>query len=870
MSAKFVCLIGILVVLLLCPATAMAGYKEPDIVFENGPFGTVKGDYFGLNYVGQTHYHRYAPWGKDLPLTITTNKGYRLSDKHWRLKYLAYCPLDRNETCKIWAISGSPGSSNYKKILIHEQEPGTVANLIIPGYPLGTIPANQDFVKIGKKYYKIRLEGWKFGEFRTTGAKAKKCWVSTHSIFCTCKSNSVTGDRKPFPKKVWVLVPEDVNTFFKPTSANYYDEYIDAVYTKFVDRDGNVYVPGIKINRYYNPEKYTDYIKGIWVCHEPPKKLRGTFIDVGRGAYKGGYLGYALQFYWVNVGKQKVVMEVSPKRIDFQLCPGCKGGAVITVKEVGGVLDLRKVHVEAKPCKICPISVPPIDPKWFKFEPNDFRVEAGSTKKVKCTVKIPKDVRPWTYTGFIVVSADGQEKKIRVNVRVVETKIKIEFIGNVRVSQGSFPIPPPEGYLPLAVSTLKIRIHGNLEKIEMFFDGKKCKKKNSGFIVNRFTFAKIQQYGILSENGKTVLPSPIEMVFPYPATKSIPPAVKAGKHRITVVAVDRMGNKAEKSFEFEVKLVPPSLNILSPTEKKPANAGLFDNPRKIKVDVEVRLSDSRIIEKLKEERAVHKFRVYIGGRLAKIENDAFKCYCPIGYQCYCLHKLTVWPPKQEKPGYYDLKVVLLYPIPIRDGLCSEKISDVEKNAVYYEGEKAGTLKAENIRIRKGFDGELPIRVQAAKPVGAIQFNITFNPDVIEAKSVHLNSTAMLEYAINERVITVGMVDHNGIGNDTVNVMFYGKSEGYSAINISIVDIVDTSNNPLNFKVVNGSVEVYKRIKGDANDDGRITAGDALLYLRYAVGQDISPYHLDSSDDVTGDGRITASDALKVLKMAIEA
>jgi hypothetical protein len=31
-----------------------------------------------------------------------------------------------------------------------------------------------------------------------------------------------------------------------------------------------------------------------------------------------------------------------------------------------------------------------------------------------------------------------------------------------------------------------------------------------------------------------------------------------------------------------------------------------------------------------------------------------------------------------------------------------------------------------------------------------------------------------------------------------------------------------------------------RLKGDVNDDGKITVADALLYLRYSVGQNISP------------------------------
>jgi hypothetical protein len=57
-------------------------------------------------------------------------------------------------------------------------------------------------------------------------------------------------------------------------------------------------------------------------------------------------------------------------------------------------------------------------------------------------------------------------------------------------------------------------------------------------------------------------------------------------------------------------------------------------------------------------------------------------------------------------------------------------------------------------------------------------------------------------------------------------------------------------------------------KGDINGDGQRTAADALLYLRYAVGQDISPYHIYASDDVTCDGFIHADDALKMLRKAV--
>ena len=53
--------------------------------------------------------------------------------------------------------------------------------------------------------------------------------------------------------------------------------------------------------------------------------------------------------------------------------------------------------------------------------------------------------------------------------------------------------------------------------------------------------------------------------------------------------------------------------------------------------------------------------------------------------------------------------------------------------------------------------------------------------------------------------------------------------------------------------------------GDANDDGKITAGDALFALRAAVGTTTCPLQVC---DYTGDGKIAASDALSILRASV--
>jgi hypothetical protein len=54
------------------------------------------------------------------------------------------------------------------------------------------------------------------------------------------------------------------------------------------------------------------------------------------------------------------------------------------------------------------------------------------------------------------------------------------------------------------------------------------------------------------------------------------------------------------------------------------------------------------------------------------------------------------------------------------------------------------------------------------------------------------------------------------------------------------------------------------IKGDADGDGKVTASDARLILRAAVGlEDIAL----AQGDVDGDGKITSSDSREALRIA---
>ncbi len=57
----------------------------------------------------------------------------------------------------------------------------------------------------------------------------------------------------------------------------------------------------------------------------------------------------------------------------------------------------------------------------------------------------------------------------------------------------------------------------------------------------------------------------------------------------------------------------------------------------------------------------------------------------------------------------------------------------------------------------------------------------------------------------------------------------------------------------------------EQLCGDANGDGKLTAADALIALRTAVGSASCPV---SACDYNGDDKVAASDALAILRKAV--
>ncbi|MBQ9946754.1 MAG: dockerin type I repeat-containing protein [Oscillospiraceae bacterium] len=67
------------------------------------------------------------------------------------------------------------------------------------------------------------------------------------------------------------------------------------------------------------------------------------------------------------------------------------------------------------------------------------------------------------------------------------------------------------------------------------------------------------------------------------------------------------------------------------------------------------------------------------------------------------------------------------------------------------------------------------------------------------------------------------------------------------------------------KDVDSSTSSHTTVKGDANNDGKVTLTDALLVLKHANGSD--KVKNSAMADYDGNGKVTMTDALRILKLA---
>ena len=169
---------------------------------------------------------------------------------------------------------------------------------------------------------------------------------------------------------------------------------------------------------------------------------------------------------------------------------------------------------------------------------------------------------------------------------------------------------------------------------------------------------------------------------------------------------------------------------------------------------------------------------------------------------------------------------------------------------------------------------IPINFNTTIPVGGVQLYLLYNSYVINATNVTAGSAsagAIFSSKINntEGKITIAVVSVAGISSGSIadiEFQVVGSVNSNTPLELVNEGVTDTKNIELNTILQNGDLTVISYPVGDVTGDDEITVADALMYLRFAVGEAVdntNPLH-----DVTCDGKVTAADALLVLRKAV--
>ncbi|GAB6275133.1 MAG: hypothetical protein STSR0004_19980 [Peptococcaceae bacterium] len=177
----------------------------------------------------------------------------------------------------------------------------------------------------------------------------------------------------------------------------------------------------------------------------------------------------------------------------------------------------------------------------------------------------------------------------------------------------------------------------------------------------------------------------------------------------------------------------------------------------------------------------------------------------------------------------------------------------------------------------GAEIKVPITIQNANGMAGAQFDLNYKPEVAVATAVEIGDlvkdfmlAANLSEAANGKV-RIGLVGAKGVtGNGTLVVVTFkltGKMGDKTPLKILNLELNDEKGNPIKAAVKDGEVGICLTC-GDVNGDEKVSAADATLTLRAAVGLQKLTYEQICAANVNCDQKITAADVTLILRKAV--
>ena len=137
----------------------------------------------------------------------------------------------------------------------------------------------------------------------------------------------------------------------------------------------------------------------------------------------------------------------------------------------------------------------------------------------------------------------------------------------------------------------------------------------------------------------------------------------------------------------------------------------------------------------------------------------------------------------------------------------------------------------------------PIRLENPDEVHTLEFNLNYDPSVLEVVEVQPGSRLSVPASsyetntpgvISFRVTVSDQLEGDGSAA-VVDFKVVGTAGASSPLTVTETVVMDNSGNARSIEVIEGSFMVETPAAGDGNGDGKITALDALIALRMSAG-----------------------------------
>ncbi len=530
--------------------------------------------------------------------------------------------------------------------------------------------------------------------------------------------------------------------------------------------------------------------------------------------------------------------------------------------------------------------------------PDDFKVTYGSVK-VKCN----KNVSYVLSSNQIFIKSNGREKgsvSCTISIKVPRDcsgTYKINISGTVG-SNVALSKTIKVKVVPFSKYGIELKCPDNHHVILDPVKGTTyyIKVTNVGSVRDTIILKAFPEIGIEGNMLGKVVPNKVSL---DPSKSTIVKLIvkgdsftKPGKYVVKVTAVSKSNPKVKASIKTVTTVIGAKLDILSPTKRKPANAGFYKKPRSIDITVKLSIYSSNHPIYITKDKLpdIKFFKVYVGKREAKVkmvipvipiikENNAL----PLA----SLYKLVVDPPVQDKSGYYDLTVKLL----LKLWNTSYEISDTEGRAVYYTKipipppttpivtppptptptptpapPVVPIVKIPHMTVIL-WNGTYttPIMIAGVRNISGLHLNVAFDPTIVKIVDVKVNKSvdgSSVYYVIGNNSVGVVLINTNGITilkpMGVVDILFKTVKVGFTYIKVTLAEFSDENFNPFKpLVVINGSIRVT--IRGDFNGNGRIDIGDVARVAYMVVGK----IKQDPRADFNGNGRVDIGDVAKI-------